>query len=126
MSLGHCIPWTMRSLVDASSGRCVLWTMRPLDSVLWTMRPLEDASLKRTSLTDVSRPWTAFRWWIFTTASRTDKKENKIFLIYKETQKRSVAKSSITNGLLIFGKYLRVSSYTRKPVVEYDFATDPF
>jgi hypothetical protein len=32
----------------------------------------------------------------------TDKKEKKIFLIYKETQKGSVAKSYMTNGLLIF------------------------
>jgi hypothetical protein len=33
----------------------------------------------------------------------TDKKENKIFLIYKELQKGSVAKSNMTNGLLIYG-----------------------
>ncbi len=30
----------------------------------------------------------------------TDKKENKIFLIYKEIQKGAVAKSNMTNGLL--------------------------
>jgi hypothetical protein len=33
----------------------------------------------------------------------TDKKENKIFLIYKEIQKGLDAKSYMTNGLLIFG-----------------------
>ncbi len=33
--------------------------------------------------------------------SHTDKKENKIFLIYKEIQKGAVAKSYMTNGLLI-------------------------
>jgi hypothetical protein len=33
----------------------------------------------------------------------TDKKENKIFLIYKEIQKGSVAESYMTNGLLIYG-----------------------
>jgi hypothetical protein len=33
----------------------------------------------------------------------TDKKENKMFLIYKEIQKRSVAKSYITKGLIIYG-----------------------
>jgi hypothetical protein len=57
----------------------------------------------------------------------TDKKENKIFLIYKEIQKEAVAKSYMTNGLLIYGEIfahfliyyfatapLRVSSYTRK------------
>ncbi len=30
------------------------------------------------------------------------KKENKIFLIYKEIQKGAVAKSYMTNGLLIY------------------------
>jgi hypothetical protein len=30
----------------------------------------------------------------------TDKKENKIFLIFKEIQKGAVAKSNMTNGLL--------------------------
>jgi hypothetical protein len=36
--------------------------------------------------------------------SFTDKQENKIFLIYKEIQKGSVAKSYMTNGLvLIYG-----------------------
>jgi hypothetical protein len=38
----------------------------------------------------------------------TDKKENKISLLYKEIQKGAVAKSYVTNGLLI-----------------YDFATAP-
>jgi hypothetical protein len=32
-----------------------------------------------------------------------DKKENQIFLIYKEIQKGAVAKSYMTNGLLIYG-----------------------
>ncbi len=32
----------------------------------------------------------------------TDKKDNKIFLIYKEIQKGAVAKSYMTNGLLIY------------------------
>jgi hypothetical protein len=34
----------------------------------------------------------------------TDKKENQIFLIYKEIQNGAVAKSYITNGLLIYGE----------------------
>jgi hypothetical protein len=34
----------------------------------------------------------------------TDKKENLIFLIYKEIQNGAVAKSYITNGLLIYGE----------------------
>jgi hypothetical protein len=33
----------------------------------------------------------------------TEKKENKIFLIYKEIQKGTGAKSYMTNGLLIYG-----------------------
>ncbi len=32
----------------------------------------------------------------------TDKKENEIFLIYKEIQKGAVAKSYMTKGLLIY------------------------
>ncbi len=34
----------------------------------------------------------------------TDKKENQIFLIYKEIQNRAVVKSYMTNGLLIYGE----------------------
>ncbi len=44
----------------------------------------------------------------------TDKKENQIFLIYREIQNGAAAKSYMTNGLLM-GKYLRISSYIRKP-----------
>jgi hypothetical protein len=55
------------------------------------------------------------------------KKENQIFLIYKEIQSGAVEKSYMTNGLLIqyMGKYLRISSYIRKPFLIYDFATAP-
>jgi hypothetical protein len=34
----------------------------------------------------------------------TDKKENQIFLIYKEIQSGAVAKSYMTNGFLIYGE----------------------
>jgi hypothetical protein len=34
----------------------------------------------------------------------TDKKENKIFLIYKEIQSGAVAKTYMTNGLHIYGE----------------------
>jgi hypothetical protein len=34
----------------------------------------------------------------------TDKKDNQIFLIYKENQSGAVAKSYMTNGLLIYGE----------------------
>jgi hypothetical protein len=35
---------------------------------------------------------------------QTDKKENQIFLIYKEIQNVAVAKSYMTNGLHIYGE----------------------
>jgi hypothetical protein len=35
-------------------------------------------------------------------SERTDKKVNQIFLIYKEIQNGAVAKSYMTNGLLIY------------------------
>ncbi len=41
--------------------------------------------------------------WMFLGPSYTDKKENKIFLICKEVQNGSVAKSYMANGLLIYG-----------------------
>ncbi len=46
------------------------------------------------------------------------KKENQIFLIYKEIQNGAVAKSYM-------GKYLDISSYIWKPFLIYDFATTP-
>jgi hypothetical protein len=49
-------------------------------------------------------------------AGRTDKKKIK-FSSYKEIQSGAVAKSCMTNGLLIYGEYLRISSN--------DFATAP-
>jgi hypothetical protein len=40
----------------------------------------------------------------FATFEHTDKKENKIFLIYKEIQKGAVAKSYMRKGFLIYEK----------------------
>jgi hypothetical protein len=37
----------------------------------------------------------------------TDKKENQIFLTYKEIQSGAVAKSYMTNGLLIYGEIFK-------------------
>jgi hypothetical protein len=57
---------------------------------------------------------------------QTDKKENKIFLIYKEIHMGSVAKSYMRQGFLIheeMRKYLVI--YIRRSLVIYDFATDP-
>ncbi len=56
----------------------------------------------------------------------TDKKENLIFLIYREIQSGAVAKLYLTNGRLMYMvKNLRISSYIRKPFLVYDFATYP-
>jgi hypothetical protein len=58
----------------------------------------------------------------------TDKKENKIFLIYKDIQKGVVEKSYMTNSLLIYDnrtKYFSISSNIRKACLIYDFATAP-
>jgi hypothetical protein len=54
----------------------------------------------------------------------TDKKENQIFLIYKEIQNGAVAKSHMmTNDLLkCMGKYLRISPYIRKPFLISSFS----
>jgi len=49
----------------------------------------------------------------------TDKKENKIFLIYKEIQSGEVAKSYVRKGFLIYEEM-------RKYFPIYDFATSPF
>jgi hypothetical protein len=57
----------------------------------------------------------------------TDKKENQIFLIFREIQNGEVAKSYMTiKASSYMGKYLRISSYIRKPFLTYDFATAPF
>jgi hypothetical protein len=48
----------------------------------------------------------------------SDKKENKIFLIYKEIQMGSVAKSYMSKGFLIYEEM-------RKYLTIFDFATDP-
>jgi hypothetical protein len=56
----------------------------------------------------------------------TDKKENQIFLIYKEIQSGDVAKSYIGRGFLIYEEMrANISPYMRRPLVKYDFATAP-
>jgi hypothetical protein len=54
------------------------------------------------------------------------KKENELFLIYKEIQMWSVAKSYKWKGLLIYEKMCKYLTYMRRLLVIYDFATDPF
>ncbi len=45
----------------------------------------------------------AVLWSPRTVSAYTDKKENQIFLIWKEIQNEAVAKSYMNNGLLIYG-----------------------
>jgi hypothetical protein len=56
----------------------------------------------------------------------TDKKENQIFLIYKEIQSGAVAKSYMRKGFLIYEEMRKIFPYMRRPLVIYDFATAPF
>jgi hypothetical protein len=53
----------------------------------------------------------------------TDKKENKIFLIYREIQSGAVAKSYMRKGFLYMRECANISPYIRRPLVIYDFAT---
>ncbi len=57
----------------------------------------------------------------------TDKKENQIFLIYKEIQNGAVAKSYTVclTASSYMGIYLLISSYIRKRFLIYDFANAP-
>jgi hypothetical protein len=53
-----------------------------------------------------------------------DKKENQIFLIYKEVQSGPVAKSNMRKGFLIYEdmrKYLNISPNVRRPLMIYDY-----
>ncbi len=54
--------------------------------------------------TTVQKLWYSVYYTPFTSTGYTDKKENQNFPIYKEIQNGSVAKSYITNGLLIYGE----------------------
>jgi hypothetical protein len=56
--------------------------------------------------------------------SLTDEKENEIFLIYKEIQMGSGAKSYMRKGLLIYEE-MRKYLTTYEADAVYDFATDP-
>jgi hypothetical protein len=57
----------------------------------------------------------------------TDKKEKKIFLIYREIQRGAVAKSYIRKGFLIYTKmrkYFPIYSM-RRPLVIYKAVSEP-
>ncbi len=55
----------------------------------------------------------------------TDKKENKIFLIYKEIKRDRVQSHLWLTASSYMGKNLPISSYIRNPFLIYDFAPDP-
>jgi hypothetical protein len=55
----------------------------------------------------------------------TDKKENQVFLIYREIQSGAVAKSYMRKGFLINEKCANISQYMRRLLVIYNFATAP-
>ncbi len=57
--------------------------------------------------------------------THTDKKENKILLIYKEIQMESGTKSYMKKGFLIYMKCANISPYMRRPSVIYDFVPNP-
>jgi hypothetical protein len=57
--------------------------------------------------------------------SYTDKKENKIFLIYREIKRDRMQRHIWQTAASYMGKNLRISSYIRKPFLKNDFAPDP-
>jgi hypothetical protein len=54
----------------------------------------------------------------------TNKKEKKIFLMYKEIQMGAVAMSYMRRGFVIYEE-MRKYLVMRRPLVIYDIATDP-
>ncbi len=66
-----------------------------------------------------------FKTFLWPMSSYTDKKENKIFLIYKKIQRdREQSHICLTTSSYMV-KYLRISSHIRKPFRMYDYAPDP-
>jgi hypothetical protein len=57
----------------------------------------------------------------------TDKKETKTFIIYREIQMGSGAKSNMRKGFLIYEEMHKYfyHTYVRRSLVIYDFAPDP-
>jgi hypothetical protein len=56
----------------------------------------------------------------------TDKKENLIFLIYKEILSGAVAKSYMRNGFLIYEEMFKYFHLYKEAVVKYGFETALF
>jgi hypothetical protein len=59
------------------------------------------------------------------TTGHTDNKETQIFLINKEIQSGAVAKSRMTNSLLIYGEIFAHFLIYWEPFLTYDLATAP-
>ncbi len=66
-----------------------------------------------------------FKTFLWPMSSYTDKKEKKIFLIYKEIQRDREHSHIWLTASSYMVKYLRISSHIRKPFRIYDFAPDP-
>jgi hypothetical protein len=113
------------NLIEANEGN--IWTRRPQISPPHPPPPPQDCDITNEVMPPGNKisgvkerpPTTSFLHYHFkraetgveveglTTETRhgyTDKKENQIFLIYKEIQNGAVAKSYMTNGLLIYGE----------------------
>jgi hypothetical protein len=65
-------------------------------------------------------------WTFYIYLGYTDKKENQIFLIFKEMQSGAVAKLYMRKGFLIHEECANISPYMRRPLVIYDFAIASF
>ncbi len=61
----------------------------------------------------------------FLACDYTNKKENKIFMIYEKIKSGAVAKSYMRTGFLIYEEMLQYFPM-RRTLVIYDFATAPF
>ncbi len=72
--------------------------------------------------TSSSRPNTGQTYGIPTEHNTLIKKKRK-FSSYIRKFRMEQLQSHLTNGVLIYGEYLRISSYIRKPFFTYDFAT---
>jgi hypothetical protein len=85
-----------------------------------------DPTLRQTEGTFLVRTVEYCQWAIYKQVQGcTDKKENKIFLIYKEIQSGAVAKSYTRKSFQYMRKCANISPYMRRPLVIYDFATAP-
>ncbi len=103
--------------VDGSRPRC--W---PTALPVWSSPSCSSTCFCRSAGHLADFVGAAGAWWYY-----TDKKENQIFLIYKEIQSGAVAKLYMRKGFLIceeMHKYFTI--YERRPLAIYVFATARF